>query len=61
MHHAVRHPLRQAGLNCADRVVTVSAGYAEEIKTYMGGWGLESVLQSRSFVLNGITNGIDTE
>ena len=37
----------------------VSAGYAEEIKTYLGGWGMEGLLESRNFVLNGITNGID--
>lgn len=29
----------QAGISTADRVMTVSAGYAEEIKTWLGGWG----------------------
>lgn len=52
---------RQAGITTADRVVTVSPGYAEEIKTYLGGWGMEHMLSSRGPVLNGITNGIDTE
>jgi hypothetical protein len=31
----------QAGITTADRLVTVSAGYADEIKTYLGGWGME--------------------
>ena len=39
----------------------VSAGYAEEIKTYLGGWGMEGLLTQRGPVLNGIVNGIDTE
>jgi starch synthase len=51
----------QAGLSTADRVLTVSAGYAEEIKSYLGGWGMEGLLTSRNSVLNGITNGIDLE
>ncbi len=51
----------QAGLTTADRIVTVSAGYAEEIRTYLGGWGMEGILSSRAFVLNGVVNGIDTE
>jgi starch synthase len=34
-------------------------GYAWEITTPEGGWGLDKVLQSRQHVLNGITNGID--
>ncbi|KAG2432682.1 hypothetical protein HYH02_006667 [Chlamydomonas schloesseri] len=51
----------KAGLTTADRVVTVSAGYAEEIKTYLGGWGMEGIIASRNPVLNGIVNGIDTD
>lgn len=51
----------KAGITTADRVVTVSPGYAEEIKTYLGGWGMEQMLISRGPVLNGITNGIDTD
>ncbi|MEW5307760.1 MAG: hypothetical protein WDW36_010136 [Sanguina aurantia] len=51
----------KAGLSTADRVVTVSSGYAEEIKTYLGGWGMDDLLASRDSVLNGITNGIDTD
>ena len=35
-------------------------GYAWEITTKEGGWGMDGVLQSRQHVLNGIANGIDT-
>ncbi|EFJ41340.1 hypothetical protein VOLCADRAFT_98674 [Volvox carteri f. nagariensis] len=51
----------KAGLTTADRIVTVSAGYAEEIKTYLGGWGMEGILSARDPVLNGVVNGIDTD
>ncbi|CAI7817902.1 unnamed protein product [Closterium sp. NIES-54] len=43
----------------ADRIVTVSPGYAWEITTVEGGWGLDGLLRGRSFVLNGVTNGVD--
>ena len=36
-------------------------GYAWEITTAEGGWGLDKVLQSRQHLLNGITNGIDLD
>jgi glycogen synthase len=36
-------------------------GYAWEITTAEGGWGLDKVLQARQHVLNGITNGIDLD
>jgi len=36
-------------------------GYAWEITTKEGGWGMDGVLQSRQHVLNGIANGIDME
>lgn len=36
-------------------------GYAWEITTKEGGWGLDEVLKSRQHVLNGIANGIDTQ
>ena len=39
----------------------MSPGYAEEIKTWLGGWGMDGLLASRGFVLNGVINGIDTE
>ncbi len=51
--------LWQAGISCADRVVTVSPGYAWEIQTPEGGWGMEGMLASRSYALNGVLNGVD--
>ncbi|PIN27121.1 Starch synthase [Handroanthus impetiginosus] len=44
----------------ADRIVTVSQGYAWEITTPEGGYGLHELLAGRKSVLTGITNGIDT-
>ena len=52
----------QAGLRLATKVIAVSAGYAWEITTDMGGWGLAPLL--REFgenKLTGIVNGIDLE
>ncbi|KAK6275366.1 hypothetical protein POUND7_005075 [Theobroma cacao] len=43
----------------ADRILTVSKGYAWEITTVEGGYGLHELLSSRRSVLNGIANGID--
>ncbi|KAJ9539587.1 hypothetical protein OSB04_026093 [Centaurea solstitialis] len=43
----------------ADRILTVSQGYSWEITTPEGGYGLNELLSSRKFVINGITNGID--
>ncbi|XP_022763763.1 starch synthase 1, chloroplastic/amyloplastic-like isoform X3 [Durio zibethinus] len=43
----------------ADRILTVSKGYAWEITTVEGGYGLNDLLSSRRSVLNGIVNGID--
>lgn len=43
----------------SDRILTVSSGYAWEVQTPEGGWGLHDVLRSRSHVLNGVTNGIN--
>ncbi|XP_077251318.1 glycogen/starch synthases, ADP-glucose type [Tasmannia lanceolata] len=45
----------------ADRILTVSQGYAWEITTAEGGYGLNELLSSRKSVLNGITNGIDVD
>ncbi|XP_011098635.1 granule-bound starch synthase 2, chloroplastic/amyloplastic isoform X3 [Sesamum indicum] len=50
-----------AGLKTADRVVTVSHGYAWELKTSEGGWGLHEIINENDWKLRGIVNGIDTE
>ncbi|GMI99238.1 starch synthase 2 [Hibiscus trionum] len=49
-----------AGLKTADRVVTVSHGYAWEVKTSEGGWGLHGIINENDWKLKGIVNGIDT-
>ncbi len=49
----------QGGISTADRIVTVSPGYAWEIQTPEGGWGMEQMLGSRAYALNGVLNGID--
>ncbi len=49
----------QGGISTADRIVTVSPGYAWEILTPEGGWGMEQMLGSRAYALNGVLNGID--
>ncbi|KAE8694447.1 Granule-bound starch synthase 2 [Hibiscus syriacus] len=50
-----------AGLKTADRVVTVSHGYAWEVKTSEGGWGLHGIINENDWKLRGIVNGIDTK
>ncbi|KAJ8775048.1 hypothetical protein K2173_020052 [Erythroxylum novogranatense] len=50
-----------AGLKAADRVVTVSHGYAWEIKTSEGGWGLHNIINESDWKLRGIVNGIDVK
>ncbi|KAL9998473.1 Granule-bound starch synthase 2, chloroplastic/amyloplastic [Helianthus debilis subsp. tardiflorus] len=50
-----------AGLKTADRVVTVSHGYAWELKTSEGGWGLHNIINENDWKLRGIVNGIDTK
>jgi starch synthase len=49
----------KAGLSFADALTTVSPNYAREILTVEGGYGLDTVLRSRSGDLFGILNGID--
>lgn len=51
----------KAGLNWADRITTVSPTYARELTTPEFGMGLDGVIRSRSDVLSGILNGIDTD
>ncbi|KAG7985368.1 hypothetical protein I3843_03G022200 [Carya illinoinensis] len=48
-----------AGLKTADRIVTVSHGYAWELKTPEGGWGLHGIINENDWKLRGIVNGID--
>ncbi|GMP28850.1 hypothetical protein CsSME_00004217 [Camellia sinensis var. sinensis] len=50
-----------AGLKTADRIVTVSNGYAWEVKTSEGGWGLHGIINENDWKLKGIVNGIDTK
>ncbi|XP_008230773.1 PREDICTED: granule-bound starch synthase 2, chloroplastic/amyloplastic [Prunus mume] len=50
-----------AGLKTADRVVTVSHGYAWEVKTVEGGWGLHGIINENDWKFKGIVNGIDTQ
>lgn len=53
--------LMKAAIFHADVVTTVSETYAEEILTPFFGEGLEGLLNSRSDVLYGVTNGLDTK
>ena len=52
--------LLKTGIVFADAISTVSPTYAREIQGPVGGCGLEGVLASRSDVLTGIVNGVDT-
>jgi len=49
----------RGALTTADRIVTVSQGYASETLTRKFGCGLEGVLHQREDDFNGIVNGID--
>ncbi len=51
----------KAGLQLADRITTVSPGYAGEILQPEGGMGLEGLLNMRRAVLSGILNGLDED
>ncbi len=54
-----RHLPLPLGLLTADRILTVSPGYAAEILTPEFGSGLEGFLSTRAEVVSGILNGID--
>ncbi|KAK7374892.1 hypothetical protein VNO80_08335 [Phaseolus coccineus] len=49
------------GLKTADRVVTVSHGYAWELKASEGGWGLHGIIKDNDWKLRGIVNGVDNK
>ena len=51
----------KGGIVFADRVTTVSPGYAKEILTPQFGCSLDGVLREHSSKLAGILNGIDTD
>eukprot|EP00746_Dinoflagellata_sp_MGD_P019187 gnl/MRDRNA2_/MRDRNA2_14456_c0_seq1.p1 gnl/MRDRNA2_/MRDRNA2_14456_c0~~gnl/MRDRNA2_/MRDRNA2_14456_c0_seq1.p1 ORF type:complete len:638 (+),score=115.92 gnl/MRDRNA2_/MRDRNA2_14456_c0_seq1:79-1914(+) len=51
--------LSKAALMTADRILTVSPGYAAEMKTAEGGFRLEELVKMRDFHVAGILNGID--
>ncbi|XP_076946634.1 granule-bound starch synthase 2, chloroplastic/amyloplastic-like [Bidens hawaiensis] len=48
-----------AGIKTAYQIVTVSHGYAWELKTTEGGYGLHGIIQESDWKLKGIVNGID--
>lgn len=49
----------KGAINYSDKIVVVSPKYAEEIKTYEGGHGLDWTLNHNSDKLLGILNGVD--
>jgi len=53
--------MMQAGMELATKVVAVSQGYAWEITTDMGGWGLAPMLRDMGDKLSGVVNGIDLD
>ena len=50
----------KAGLVTADRITTVSPGYAAELMRPAFGMGLQGVIAARAGVVSGILNGVDT-
>jgi len=53
--------LLKGGIVHADAVNAVSRKYAQEIRTQAFGWGLEHLLNEKSYKLYGILNGVDYE
>ena len=49
----------KGGIECADKVTTVSKTYAEEILNPYYAYGLEHILAKRAYKISGIVNGID--
>ncbi|MBQ3044868.1 MAG: glycogen synthase GlgA [Clostridia bacterium] len=52
--------LMKGGIECANKVTTVSNTYASEILDPWFSHGLDPILKERSYKLSGILNGIDT-
>ncbi|KAE9620016.1 hypothetical protein Lal_00040232 [Lupinus albus] len=50
-----------AGLKTVNQIVTVSHGYAWELKTSEGGWGLHGIINDNDWKLRGIVNGVDNK
>ncbi len=51
----------KGGIQCADKVTTVSPTYSREILDPYYSHGLDSILKGFTYKLTGIVNGIDTE
>jgi len=51
----------KAGVVCADKVITVSPSYANEIQSGEYAHGLDSIMREYSYKLQGILNGIDND
>jgi len=51
----------KGGVLCADKILTVSPTYAEEIKTSEYANGLDKIIRENSYKISGILNGIDEE
>ena len=49
----------KSGVFYADKINTVSPGYAKELTTYLGGHGMTRNFQARAADLSGIVNGCD--
>lgn len=49
----------KAGIQTADKIVTVSPSYSEEIKYTDSGCGLNDIIKANSYKLCGILNGLD--
>ncbi len=62
-HHALEFhgqlAFMKAGLAYAQRVTTVSPGYAREMATQEFGFGLDGLIRSRGTDVSGILNGVD--
>lgn len=52
--------LTKGAVMTCDRLLTVSPGYANEMKTAEGGFRLDELVRQKEFFLAGILNGIDT-